>query len=120
MQRNLVLAEGIDSLEDVNLSSVRPVGTVRPPGWPGTASVGHMQGVHQDETTGVDEVAVNSHGLSTAGNVFGRVDLHDGVALRVDRDQTLVPRRTGVDILDGSVSGIIPRPEGPVVKERVA
>lgn len=94
MHRDLVDLEVVDTLEDVDLSTDRPVGTVLPPSGPGGTTDGHVNGVHQDETSGEHELAVQSDGFTVAADPLGGVHLHDGVTLVVDRDEAFVPLRT--------------------------
>ena len=75
----------------MNLTPDRPVGTVLPPSGPSGASDGHVDGVHEDETSGEDEVTVESDGFTVARDLGGGIDLHDGVALVVDSDEAFVP-----------------------------
>lgn len=117
MKRNLILVESVDSLEDIDFTAVRPVGSVGPPGRPSSTPSGHVHSVKQDHPPRVNEVSVQPHGFTTTRDVLGLVNGHDGVALAVDGDETLVPSSTGIDIVDGSVGRIRITPEVEVVKE---
>lgn len=88
------MSESVDSLENVDLSSLRPVGTVGPERRPRPAARRHVNGVEDDETSVEDVLGVKSNGLSTSNAVSdlgGLVDGDDGVSLRVDSDETLGP-----------------------------
>ena len=53
VDRNLVLAECVDTLHDVDFTSIWPVVTVHPPCGPGTTSGRCVDSVHDDHTTSV-------------------------------------------------------------------
>jgi hypothetical protein len=55
VDRDLVLGEGIDTLHDIDLSTIWPVVTVHPPSGPSTASGRCVNSVHDDHTTGVSK-----------------------------------------------------------------
>jgi hypothetical protein len=50
---DLVLGKGIDTLHDVDLSSIRPVVSVHPPSGPCSTSGRSVDGIHDDHTTSV-------------------------------------------------------------------
>ena len=54
---------------------------------------------------------------STTAGILGRVGVHHRVAALVDADQTLVPRLTGILVVDGTMCRVVPVPEIKVVKE---
>ena len=91
VDRDLVDLEIVDTLKDIDLSTDRPVGAVLPPSGPGGTTDGHVDGVHEDETSGEHQLAVQSDGSSVTAEVLGRVDLHDSITLVVDRHETGVP-----------------------------
>lgn len=136
VERDLVLGERVDTFENVDFTAIRPVGAVLPPGRPCSTAIWHVVGVHDDHSASepgtmstivhfgcrfdLHQVSLYSDGLSGIVDTLGRVVLHHGVAVAVDTDQALVPSGSSVDVVDGSVRGVVPVEELPVVKERVS
>jgi hypothetical protein len=58
-----------------------------------------VKGIEEDKAAVENILGVQSDGLSTALDVLGSVDIHDGVALGVDGHETLVPGLVGLDVL---------------------
>ena len=132
----MVLRKGIDTLHDIDFTSIRPVVSVHPPSGPCSTSGRSVNSIHDNHTTSVSRtisdcqrtprqislplLSVDSHSFSATGNVFGLVDSHDGVTLAVDRDQALVPGIAGTLVRDSTVCGIVPCPEVEMVKEVVS
>jgi len=120
VDRNLVLGKGVDTLHDIDFTSIRPVVTVHPPGGPCSTSSRGVNSIHDNHTTSVSLLSVDSHSFSATGNVFGLVDSHDGVTLAVDRDQSLVPSITGTLVRDGTMGRVVVCPKVEMVKEIVS
>ena len=135
MDGDLVLGEGIDTLHDIDFTSIRPVVSVHPPSGPCTTSGRGVNSIHDNHTTSVSIyqqcskdsgqvdlplLSVDSHSFSATGDVLGLVDSHDGVTLAVDRDQALVPSIAGTLVRDGTVGGVVPCPEVEMVEEVVS
>ena len=63
---------------------------------------------------------MNTDCLSSTGCILSGVDLHNGVTIRVDRNQTVVPGVRGGLEIDSTVGGVIVAPEIEVVEERIS
>lgn len=64
---------------------------------------------------------MQTHSLATASSrVLRLVDVHDGVALVVEPDETLAPRLVGVLVVDRPVRRVVPVPKVKVVEKGVS
>jgi hypothetical protein len=136
VDRNLVLGKGIDTLHDIDFTSIRPVVSVHPPSGPCTTPGRSVDSVHDNHTTSVSIavsigprcggtvnlplLSVYSDSFSATGNVLGLINSHDGVSLVVDRDQALVPGIAGGLVRNGTVCRVIPCPKVEIVKEGIS
>lgn len=113
----MVFGEIVDTFQNIDFTSVRPVGPVCPPRRPDSTAVRHVQSVHDDHSTCPDPVGVDSNGFTTTRD-FGRgIDFHDGVSGVVDRNETFAPSGRSRDVVDGTVGRVIPLPEPPRVEK---
>ena len=103
-----VLGLVADTLDDVDLAAVGPVGARHPEGGPDPAGgTGHVLEVEDDEAVRVLFLARHADGVAaTAGTSFGgvRLDRDDAV---VHTDEAGVLGRTAVDVVDVAVGWVI-------------
>jgi len=118
---DLVLGEFVDTLQDIDFTTIRPVGAVLPPRRPRSTSSRHVPCVKQDKTTLEHFLSVQTNRFSSpAAGVLGRIRFHHRVAFTVGRYKTLIPRLTGVLVIDSPVGRVIVIPEVEIVKEGVS
>lgn len=137
MDGDLVLGEFVDTLEDIDLTAIRPIRAVLPPRRPRSTTSGHVPRIKQDQTAlestiissisrrsegySLHFLSVETDGFSTPSTgVFACVDLHHSMTFTVGRYKTLVPRLTGILVIDCSMGRIIVIPKVEIVEESVA
>lgn len=122
MKRGKVVAVVVHPFYDVNLSSVRPVGTDRPEGWPSSASSGHMRESHDRDTSSVGVLGRQSNTLPSSGRgvndrerVGSKGEGRVGGMSQVHRSGLL-----SSDVVDNSVGRIVKAVESKRVEEVVS
>ena len=108
VQSKRVLGLVADTLDDVDLAAVGPVGTRHPEGWPDPAGgAGHVLEIEDDEAVRVLFLACHADGVApTAGTSFGGVRFDRDNAV-VHTDEAGVLGRAAVDVVDVAMGWII-------------
>jgi len=120
MQRRLVLSIPIHTLENINFTLVRPTIPAAPKRRPGSAAVGHVDSIEDDETAVHDVVRVDAHRFAVAGDLGCRFDAHDGIACRIDRNEPGVFGSGSSLVVDGTIGDIRLGIEQPIVEKVLA
>jgi len=101
VEGDLILLVVVDALEDVDLPSVGPVGTVSPDGRPQTACiVRDVIQIDDQETSGEGPLRFNSNRVSSVELLVSVVDSEIDGAIRVDLGQTSGLGISMVEVLD--------------------
>ena len=120
MQRSLVPLVPVYALDDINLTTLWPIGAIRPKSGPSSTPVWHVDRVDNDETAVDDNVRVHANRLAIPRDFGGRFDAHDRVPFRVDfMEASCFGSFKGL-VVDRTVCRIGERPELPGVEKVVA
>jgi len=117
MKRRLVVRIVVHALEDINLSSSRPVWSVTPKGWPSGTPGWHVYGVHDNKTPGKVILRLDPDALAVPRDLRSSFDLHDNISGRIHTDESAGLRILHAEEIDVSVGGIGKIPKVPTVKE---
>jgi len=118
VEGDLVLGVEVDALEDVNLSSVRPVWTIGPDGGPqSTCIIGDVIHVDDEKTSGEGLFGFDSDRLSSIVLLVGAVHTDEGSAVAVDSGQTSGSGISSVQVVHCSMGRVGPSEEVEAIKE---
>lgn len=117
MKRRLIVRVVVYTLDDIDFSSGRPVGTITPEGWPSSAPRRHMHGIHDEKTAGEGILRVYPNALAITRDLRSSFDLHENVSGGIHTDQSIGLRILHSEESNSPVGGISVGPEVPTLKE---
>lgn len=118
MKRSLVLLLVVYTLQNINFTTVRPIGAVGPPGRPDSTPNRHVLGIHEKESVDIEYLLVVDSDRVTVPYVVLCAESHVSRLVIVELQEAAIESGLIIEEIDISVRRIGEVPECPTVKER--
>jgi len=76
----LIVGVVVDTFDNVNLATLRPVWTVTPKSRPSTTTSWHVNAIHDEKPSGPGFLSRDTYTLTVSRDCLSRIDLHESIS----------------------------------------